>query len=143
VAEFGTGSIASLTPLGQIARFPLNVKGDGPFGLAFGRGRLWFTSSTNIGYIDTDNQLHAFTVPRSDSDADEIIALPNGDAAFSESSGRIGIISPRGGFVEFTVPGEPDGLLLDTSGNLWYTDRDDLRMIPDFLRVTQGATQYL
>jgi streptogramin lyase len=141
VAEFGTGSIATLTPLGQITRFRLNAKGDGPFGLAFGEGRLWFTSSINVGYLDPDNQLHIFTVPRDNSDADEIIALPNGDAAFSESSGRIGIVSPRGGFVEFTVPGKADGLLLDRSGNLWYTDQNDLRMIPDFLRLTQGATQ--
>jgi virginiamycin B lyase len=143
VAEFGTGSIANLTPLGHIARFPLNVKDDGPFGLAFGQGRLWFTSSTSIGYLDMDNQLHAFTVPRSDSAADEIIALPNEDAAFSEGSGRIGIVSLRGRFAEFTVPGTPDGLLLDRHGNLWYTDGSNVRMIPDFLRVTQEAIQSL
>jgi virginiamycin B lyase len=143
VAEFGTGSIARLTPLGQITQVPLNAKGDGPFGLGFGESGLWFSSSSNIGYIDPKNQIHMFTVPRSDSDADEIIALPNGDAAFSESSARIGIVSPRGRFVEFTVPGQPDGLLLDKSGNLWYTDGDDLRMIPDFLRASQRATQAL
>jgi virginiamycin B lyase len=143
VAEFATGSIARLTPLGQITQVPLNAKGDGPFGLGFGQLGLWFSSSYNVGYLDPNNQAHVFTVPRSDSDADEIIALPNGNAAFSESSGRIGIVSPRGRFVEFSVPGEPDGLLLDMSGNLWYTDGDNLRMIPNFLQSTQGATESL
>jgi virginiamycin B lyase len=141
VAEFGAGSIARLTPLGHMTRFPLHTKGDGPFGLAFSQGTLWFTSSTNVGYLDVDNQLRTFTVPRDDSAADEIIALPNGDAAFSEGSGRIGIVSPRGRFVEFSVQGTPDGLLLDKSGNLWYTDGNNLRMIPDFLRATQEPTQ--
>ena len=143
VAEFGTGSIASLTPLGHVTRFSLHTKGDGPFGLALSQGRLWFTSSTNVGYLYMDNQLQTFSVPRDDSAADEIIALPNGDAAFSEGSGRIGIVSPRGRFVEFKVPGTPDGLLLDSSGNLWYTDGNNLRMISDFLRVTQRETQSL
>ncbi|HEV3090595.1 MAG TPA: hypothetical protein VGX91_04025 [Candidatus Cybelea sp.] len=139
VAEFGIGSIVRLTPLGQTTQIPLNAKGDGPFGLGFGQNGLWFSSSYDVGYLDSNNQPHVFTVPRSDSGADEIISLPNGDAAFSESSGRIGIVSPRGRFVEFTVPGTPDGLLLDKSGNLWYTDGDNLRIIPDFLRATQSA----
>lgn len=143
VAEFGAGSVARLTPLGQITRIPLNAKGDGPFGLAVGQGELWFSSFYSVGYLDPNNHAHMFTVPRRDSGADEIIALPNGDAAFSEGSGRIGIVSRRGRFMEFTVPGSPGGLLLDKSGNLWYTDGDNLRMVPDFLRTSQKATQTL
>ena len=138
-----TGSLASLTPQGQITRFPLRAKGDGPFSLAFGRAGLWFTSSFNVGYLDANKQFHIFTVPRNDSDSDQIIALPNGDAAFTENVGRIGIVSPRGNFVEFTVPGKPDGLLLDRDGNLWYTDQSSLRMIPNFLQVTRAAMQSL
>jgi sugar lactone lactonase YvrE len=90
-----------------------------------------------------NNQLHIFTVPRSDSDTDEIVALPSGAAAFTESIGRIGVVSPRGNFVEFAVPGKPDGLLLDRDGNLWYTDQDGLRMIRNFLQTTQAAMRSL
>jgi virginiamycin B lyase len=143
VAEFGTGSIVRVTPQGQITRLPLHTKGDGPFGLAFARSALWFTAAFNVGYLDMNNQIHIFTVPRSDGGADDIVALPNGEAAFTEHIGRIGIVSPRGNFVEFTVPGKPDGILLDKDGNLWYTDQDSVRMIPKFLQVTQAATQSL
>jgi streptogramin lyase len=143
VAEFGTGSIARLTPHGQITRFPLHTKSDGPFGLAFSRNALWFTSFFDVGYLDMNNHLHIFTVPRNDGGTDEIVALPNGDAAFTESIGRIGIVSPRGNFVEFAVPGKPDGLLLDRDGNLWYTDQNSVRMIPNFLQAAQAAMQSL
>ena len=45
-------------------------------------------------------RLHLPAIPGRGGDADGIIALPNGDAALDEGPARIGIGSPRGGFVD-------------------------------------------
>jgi|GEM_PF-2695354 streptogramin lyase len=144
-AEYGAGVIARLAPPGPVTRFHVSTEKDpsGPFGLAFGRSVLWFTSEFNVGYLDANNQSHIFTVQRNDGSTGEIVELPNGDAAFTEDVGRIGIVSPQGEFVEFAVPGQPDDLLLDREGNLWYTDRNSVRVIRNFLQVTRSATQIL
>lgn len=104
---------------------------------------MWFTATFNVGYLDMENKLHLFTVPRNDGSTGQIVTLPNGNAAFTEDVGRIGIASPEGKVVEFAVPGNPDSLLLDRKGNLWYTDPHSVRVIRDFLQATHSATQSL
>lgn len=143
VAQYGLGSIARLTLQGRIMQFPLDLNFSGPFGIASDRSAVWFTATSNVGYLDMENKLHLFTVPRSDGGTGQIVTLPNGDAAFTEDVGRIGIISRYGNFAEFAVPGNPDSLLFDREGNLWYTDPNSVRMIPNFLQITQPETQGL
>ena len=68
-----------------------------------------------------------FPLPTAASGPAGIVAGPDGNLWFTESSGnRIGRITPAGVITEFPVPtaaSEPFGIAAGPDGNLWFTER--------------------
>jgi len=136
LSEFSSGRIGRVSRDGSFSEWPTRTSD--LFNLRWSNGRLWFTAGDVVGYRMPDGSIRTSVVPRTDSRPDDILPLPDGRAAFSETSGgRIGIVDPSGNLREWRVGGSPNSLLLDTNGNLWFTDGDSIKIIPAFLQATR------
>jgi virginiamycin B lyase len=115
--------IGRITSTGKITEFPLGVQ---PFGgIAVGpEGDIWFGTFGAIGrLVPSSGKVTLFS--RREAGEGPVIAGPDGRIWFSESFGKIGRITPSGGFSQIKLPGHRNGrvngLTVAPDGSVWYT----------------------
>ena len=125
------------TPSRYIQEFVVPLPASGPLGIASGKeGVIWFTmeGANGIGYFDTKTEeFNLFEIPwkpvaeTKQFGLDGIIVDDNGIVWFTHgSTNRIGKFDTRNNSfegVEIPTPNAgPFGLLMDSEGNLWFSE---------------------
>lgn len=80
-----------------------------------------------------------FRIPTSNASPDGIVVGPDGNLWFTETVGKIGSVSPKGKFVEFSLTSDSGviaGITVGADGNLWFTELDGNRIG----RITTSGT---
>jgi len=142
--ESGANKVGRITTAGVITEFTLPTADSLPGPIVAGAdGALWFgEGNTNkIGRMTTAGVLtNEFALPSENATPLAIVAAPDGNLYITQHSDGTVARMTYGGVVtkEFRLPsGSPDGLGLDSGGDLWFTQgnfgqvgRIDLRWDP-------------
>lgn len=136
--------IGRISASGKYTEYSVPGAYNGIGGIASGPdGALWFTEASTdantpakIGRITTTGAVTGYTIPDAHSFPAFITAGPDGALWFTEStlrldgrkvvdSGKIGRLTVRGRFTDFTLPtafSGPEGITTGPDGALWFTE---------------------
>jgi len=150
----GASRVWRVTTTGHFTAFPFTDSTNGyPYQITTGPdGNLWFTDRAGlIVKMTTAGKFTTFNVPRSNGATDDITAGPDGNLWFTldgtDSSSKIGRITPAGVITEFSFPSPENndylylsGITKGPDGNLWFTYQDFTTNANAIGRITTGGT---
>ena len=152
----GASRVWSVTTKGKFTAFPFNDKTGGyPYQITTGPdGNLWFTDRAHlIVKMTPAGKFTTFRVPINNGTPDDIATGPDGNLWFTldgtNSSSRIGRITPSGTITLFTIqgPGNDElflnGISAGPDGNLWFTYEDFTTNVNAIGRITTGGSTSL
>lgn len=131
-ADRGNGRVGTMTASGSVHEYQLPAGADGvaaPQGLVVGPGPfVWATDYFNgqIDRIDTrTGAVLVHPVPTPESGPVGMVRGPDGALWFVErTTGKLGRLSPRGRFVEWTLPAGafPNRIIVGPDHRIWFTE---------------------
>jgi virginiamycin B lyase len=123
-----TNKVARIATDGTITEFALPTADSMPGPIVAGLdGALWFAerNTNKIARMTTDGTLtNEYAVPGGSAGPLALVAAPDGNLYFTQHSDGYIVRMTYGGVVtkQFRIPsGAPDGLTVDASGDLWFT----------------------
>jgi hypothetical protein len=131
---------------------PNDKTGGYPYQITTGPdGNLWFTDRAHlIVKMSPAGKFTTFRVPTNNGTPDDIAKGPDGNLWFTldgtDSSSRIGRITPSGTITLFPLPGSGNdslflsGISAGPDGNLWFTYDDFTTNVSAIGRITTGGT---
>ena len=142
--ESNANKVGRITTAGVITEFTLPAAESLPGPIVAGAdGAIYFgeRNANKIGRMTTDGVLtNEFAIPTENANPLALVAAPDGNLYFTQhEDGTVARMSLDGTFTKkFRIPsGYPDGLAVDSSGDLWFTQgnfgqvgRIDLRWDP-------------
>lgn len=148
----GASNVWRMTTSGHFTRFPFKDSTGGyPYQITKGPdGNLWFTDrSREIVKMTPSGKFTTFIVPASNGATDDIAAGPDGNLWFTfddtDTTSKIGRITPSGVITEFTFPSPSNdylflnGITAGPDGNLWFTYTDWNTGANAIGRITTGG----